>query len=265
MRWLSFGSPCSRFDDEQRPAAKLSETDARRPPRSKGPASCPKRSVSSRERIAQAVGRHARGVATHRQQRDEVAGLALQPGAPPCHGAPRPWCAPRTIASRRGPGPIPVGEQQQVGQLVVEPLPAERAEDRASRRRALPRRATSASSAIRCVLVGRVALDRTPHAAESASSPGRSSRGRRPAGRAHADLVEPGRAGVGGDDQVGIGKVGRRHRPDRRSPPATHDALARAGVTPFAGMIQIRFEGLRCFRTLSACALPCRFGLSRRA
>ncbi len=102
----------------------------------------------------------------------------------------------------------------------------------------------------------------TPSRSSSATVPCRRCRGRRRRGPGAADRGEPGRASVGGDDQAGIVRRSA-HRPDRSS--AGDDDGSHCEATPFAGMIRIRFEGLPVLRTLSACALPCRFGSSSLA
>ena len=223
------------------------------------------------ERPAQPVGRDARGVAADRQQRDEVPDRPVEVRAARRRGAAR---TTRAAADRAhvSTGERRVGEQQQVGELVVEPIAAERAEQH-DLRRAGRQGGLHGQLGVGRLLVGRVALDPDAGIGQPAGErAARPSRGRRSAGRAPAEPIERGGAAVGGDDQVGA--VEPRHvgsRRARRTPrprPSSASTLhrvrkrrtarsesrlrgraaARAASTSFAGMTRIRFEGLRTHR-----------------
>jgi hypothetical protein len=256
------------LNHQQRPAIQRDRCrwlhdDVRQAPRAADPQRLPV------ERVAQPDGPHAHGVTADRQQRHQAAGRRLD-----CHRGPAAQGADQRaatdeaqIADPRQPG---VEQQHQVGELVVESRTGQRAEDQhlvgAGGHHAIQRQLRVRRILGRRVHVNRDAVRRQPgerrrigrievadHEVGTAADRGQP--GRTPIDRHHPiGPVQPARVGPIG---LAAGHQDCSHRrclpPHRfRRPPKARQTAhrwvrrrQRSTSTPFAGMTQIRFEGLR--------------------
>ena len=168
----------------------------------------------------------------------------------------------RTLEEPRGrPGELTVGEQEQVGEQVVEPRTSEPTEDDELGRAGGDGRVDRQLGVGR-LLVSRMVLDPRPGVRQAPDQvivggvevPDE-------AIRAAAQAVERGAAAVGGDDEIGLVQPARigwyevagchDHHPHRSSSKRRQAAAS----TSFAGMTRIRFEGLRTHRRVALSAL----------
>ena len=199
------------------------------------------------ERPAQAVGRHARGIAADRQQRDEVAHRARAGRA-----RPPPWSARTTRAAADradvSTGERRVREQQQVRELVVEPRAAERAEERRPRSRRPPGRPPRPARCRRHPCrAGGARPGRRHRPGGSASAGSTESRSPiEPVGTA-AEPIERAGAAVGRDDQVGAveprpRRSGRGPRTPRRPPSSASTCI---GPETTSGTLGVETPGAR--------------------